>query len=658
MIEESNSIINSIKLLGIDMIDAAGSGHPGIVLGAAPILYTLYANHLRIDPKNPDWINRDRFVMSPGHGSALLYATLFMAGYDISLEDLVRFRQIGSKPPGHPEMNITPGVDYTTGPLGNGFAASVGMALAEKYLKNLVENSVKRQKLIDHNIYCLVSDGDLEEGISYEAANIAGLYKLNNLIVLYDSNDVTLDNPLSKSSKENVIKRFDACGWNTDFVKDGTNIKEIDKAINRAKRNKKAPTIIEIKTIIGKDSFNQGTNVVHGRPLSKDDIASLRQLYGLETGKFEVVTKYVDLFRSLIDNRMKGEISSWNKYYESLKKVEYDDVKRLINFFDNKDISLNFDANNFRIQADYAEELRDSNSKIMNIVADRTPFFLGGSADLGGSCKTNLLKCTDFDGVTVNGRNINFGIREHAMGSIINGMSTYNLRPFASTFLTFADYLKPDLRIAALAKLPVTYIFTHDSINVGEDGPTHQPIEQLKMLRSIPNMYVYRPGDINEVIGCWNIIMKTKNPTSLVISKANTHILKGTNSVLVANGAYIVRQEENRLDGILLTTGSELTNCLLIAEKIKEELDLRVVSMPCQNLFLAQSKEYQENILPKDSKIICVEASTKDNWVAFTNYQNIIGLDSFGISGKAEDVLRKYQFDEVSLTNRIKELLK
>src|SRR5574344_1682552 len=275
--DEINKIISTIKLLAIDMIDAAGSGHPGIALGAAPIMYTLYANHLRIDPKNPEWIDRDRFVMSCGHGSALLFATLFMAGYNIPLEDLVRFRQINSKTPGHPELGVTPGVDYTTGPLGNGFAAAVGMAVAEKYLNTSINNSVKNQKLINHNIYCLVSDGDLEEGISYEAANLAGIWGLNNLIVLYDSNDITLDNNLNKTSKENLIKRFDACGWNTDYVKDGTDIKEIDKAINRAKRNKNYPTIIEIKTIIGKDSFNQGTSIVHGKPLSKDDITTPHQ---------------------------------------------------------------------------------------------------------------------------------------------------------------------------------------------------------------------------------------------------------------------------------------------------------------------------------------------------------------------------------------------
>ena len=658
MNEEAIKIINSIKLLGIDMIDAAGSGHPGIVLGAAPIMYCLYANHLRIDPSNPKWFNRDRFIMSSGHGSALLYATLFMAGYDLTLEDLVRFRQIDSKTPGHPEMDKTPGVDFSTGALGNGFASAVGMAMAEKFLESSIGRSVKRQKLIDHKIYCFVSDGDLQEGISYEAANIAGLYRLNNLIVLYDSNDVTLDHSLNKSSKENIIKRFDACGWNTDFVKDGTNIKEIDKAINRAKRNRKAPTIIEIKTIIGKDSFNQGTNIVHGRPLSKDDIASLRQLYGLDTGKFELNAKLVEHFRSSIKTRMKKEIKDWNEYYDTFKKTSYEDVQTFVRFFETDNISLSFDAEKFRIQPNYCEELRDSNSKILNVISERTPFFLGGSADLGGSCKTNLLKSPEFDPTNYWGKNINFGVREHAMGAIINGIASYNLRPFASTFLVFADYLKADLRMAALNNLASTYIFTHDSISVGEDGPTHQPIEQLKMLRSIPNFNVYRPGDINEVIGCWDSIINSRKPCALVISKMKIHILKGTSTVDTSKGGYIVKKEDKKLDGVLICSGSELTTCLLVAEKLKKEYDLRVVSIPCQEIFVNQPSEYQESIIPKDSKKICVEASTKDNWVEFTDYDHVIGLDTFGASGKANDVLKKYHFDEASIEEKIKALLK
>jgi transketolase len=657
MKEDIKGIINTIKLLGIDMIDTAGSGHPGIVLGAAPIIYTLYANHLRINPSDPNWIDRDRFVMSPGHGSALLYATLFMAGYNISLEDLVRFRQIDSITPGHPEFGHTPGVDFTTGVLGEGFAASVGMAMAEKYLASSIDKSVKNQKLINHYIYCLVSDGDLEEGISYEAANIAGLYGLNNLIVLYDSNDMTLDNALNKTSIENVTKRFETCNWNTDYVKDGTNINEINKAIVRAKRNKNRPTIIEIKTIIGKDSFNQGTNIVHGKPLSRDDINSLHQIYGLNTSKFEVITKYVDEFRKIIQDRMAKPIKIWHEYADTFHSTNYPDVQVYAQFFERNIINMNFDARNFKIQADYMEDLRESNSKIMNIIAERTPLFIGGSADLGSSCKTNLIKYDDFSKNNYAGRNISFGIREHAMGAIINGIATYNLRSYSSTFLAFADHLKPSIRLAALMNIPTTYIFTHDSIKIGEDGPTHEPIEQLSMLRSIPNLNVFRPGDINEVIGMWDYIMDNSHPSAVVIARENIHILGGTDSMKSKKGGYIVKKENNKIDGILIASGSELTTALIVADKLKEQYDLRVVSMVCQELFLKQDLTYQNEIIPSGNKIICIEASTKNNWIQFTSYKNIIGVDSFGYSGKTKDVLKKMQFDEESITNKVKELL-
>ena len=657
MNEEQKNIINTIKLLAIDMIDAAGSGHPGIVLDAAPIMYTLFANHLRFDAKNPDWFNRDRFVMSPGHGSALLYATLFMAGYDISLEDLVRFRQIDSKTPGHPEANKTKGVEYSTGLLGEGFAAAVGMAMAEKYLNGYISSYVEKQKIIDHKIYCLVSDGDLQEGTFYEAANLAALYGLNNLIVLYDSNSMTLDNTLNNSSSENFVKRFDALGWNVDYVGDGNNVAKIDQAIARAKRNKNNPTIIEIKTLIGQDSFNQGTNIVHGRPLSKDDIASLHQIYGINTTKFEITKKYLENFRKTIEKRMKDDIKKWNEYAETFHLTNSPEVQIFDRFIKDNNINLSFDAKNFKIQPTYDEDLRETNSKIMNIIADRTPFFLGGSADLFASCNTRLIKCSSFSKDNYTGRNIAFGIREHAMASIINGMSTYKLRVYSSTFLAFSDFMKPALRLAAMQNLPVINIFTHDSVNIGEDGPTHQPVEQLLSLRNIPNMCVFRPADINEVIGSWDAIMKLNKPTSLIISKLKTHILAGTNGDEVKKGAYIVKKEKEKIDAVLISTGSDLTTTLLVADDLKEKFDLRIVSMPCQELFLQQTIEYQKSVLPDNIKIIAIEASTKENWTRFTNYDNIIGINTYGYSGKSNDVLRKMKFDKESIKTKVEELL-
>ena len=657
MNDEDKKIINTIKLLAIDMIDAANSGHPGIVLGAAPILYTLYANHLRIDPKNPSWYDRDRFVMSPGHGSALLYSTLFLAGYDIKLEDLVRFRQINSKTPGHPEMNLTPGVDFSTGMLGQGFASAVGMAMAEKYLEGYLGKYVDKQRILNHKVYCLVSDGDLEEGISYEAANIASLYGLNNLIVIYDSNNVTLDNPLSKSSSENFMKRFDAMGWNVDYVNDANNVKKLDQAINRAKRNKNNPTIIEVKSIIGQDSFNAGSNIVHGKPLSKDDIASLHQIYDINTSKFEIVSRYLELFRSKIDKRMSKVLEKYKEYSDTFHQTNYDEVQLFDKFLNTKDISLNFDSRNFKIQSNYFEDLRESNSKIMNIIADRTPFFIGGSADLFASCNTRLIKHGDFSRSDYSGRNISFGIREHAMGAIINGISTYNLRAYSSTFLVFSDYMKSTIRLAAMNNIPSTFIFTHDSINVGEDGPTHQPIEQLLTLRSIPRLDVYRPADINEVIGCWDSIMENKSTSSMIINRGKNHILAGTNGAECLKGGYIVKKEKKKIDAILLSCGNDLTNTLLIASELEKQYDIRVVSMPCQELFLKQSKEYKDSILPKNTKIIAIEASSKENWSKFTNYDNIIGLDDYGYSGKEDDVLRKMKFDKDSIKGQVLTIL-
>lgn len=657
MMEEERNIINTIKLLAIDMIDAANSGHPGIVLGAAPILYTLYANHLRIDPKNPNWFDRDRFVMSAGHGSALLYATLFMAGYDISLEDLVRFRQINSKTPGHPEIDKTPGVDYSTGLLGQGFASAVGMAMAEKYLEGYISNSVDKQRIINHKIYCLVSDGDLQEGISYEAANLASLYGLNNLIVLYDSNSMTLDSNLNKSSNENFMKRFDALGWNVDYVSDVNNLKKLNQAIERAKKNKNNPTIIEVKSIIGQDSFNAGTNIVHGKPLSKDDIFSLHQIYGFNISRFEIVSKYLEEFRNMIEKRMEKDIKKYLDYSNTFHLTNTIEIQMLDRFIREKNIGLSFDAKNFKIQPNYFENLRESNSKIMNIISQRTPFFLGGSADLSASCNTRIIKGGDYSKNDYSLKNISFGIREHAMGAIINGMATYNLRVYASTFLAFSDYLKPALRMACMQKLPSTFIFTHDSINIGEDGPTHQPLEQLITLRSMPNMYVYRPADINEIIGCWENIMKKSMPSSLLISRDKIHILAGTNGEKVSKGGYIVKNEKEKIDAILVSTGSDLTTTLLVADELSNEYDLRVVSMPSQELFLEQTKEYQESILPKNNLIIAIEASTKENWTKFTNYDSVIGISSFGYSGKEKDVLKKMNFDKDSILKQVKDII-
>lgn len=645
--------LNSLRILSIDMIDQASSGHPGICLGAAPIIFALFANHLKINPADPKWINRDRFVMSAGHGSALLYATLFMAGYNISIDELVNFRRLDSLTPGHPEYGKTPGVEVTTGPLGQGFANAVGMAIAEKYLRNLLAEQMPKQNIIDYYTYVLASDGDLMEGVATEAAAVAGNLALDKLIVLFDSNDVTLDGSLKMSSNEDIIRKYIAMGWEVDFVQEGNDTREIDKAITRAKYNKK-PTLIEIKTVIGRGSVNEGKNIVHGKPLTRDDINNLRKKYKITTNPMEITENAVKFLRLSIANRINEPYKTWQKAFLDLKKHASGEVLNIVRFLENQDIGLTFSSTNFRIQSDYNEELRESNSKLMNIISDRTKFFLGGSADVSSSCHTNLYKEIEMSRKYPTGRNIYFGVREHAMGAILNGLALSGFKVFGSTFLAFADYLKPALRMSAMMNLPVTYIFTHDSVAIGQDGPTHEPIEQLAMLRSTPNVIDFRPADINEVVGCWDYIMNNKRTVFLALSKDEAHILAGTSGEKTKLGAYVVREEKDHLDAILVATGIELTTALLISEELKHQgYDIRVVSMPSMNLFKVQDAAYQETILPKDALIITIEAGSTMPWTYFTPKENTIGIDEYGYSGTKDEVLHKLHFDYESILNKI-----
>lgn len=651
--------LNSLRILSLDMISYAKSGHPGICLGAAPIVYTLYTNHLKINPKDPTWVNRDRFVLSAGHGSALLYAMLFMAGYDITIDDLVDFRRIGSKTPGHPEYGITPGVEVSTGPLGQGFANAVGMAMAGKYLAALVEEEIPKQKLIDYYVYCLCGDGDIMEGVAMEAASLAGHLALDNLIVLYDSNDITLDGKLNSAYSENILQKFVNMGWEVDFVAEGNDTREIDKAIERAKVNRK-PTLIEIKTVIGRGSYHEGENLVHGKPLSKEDMANVRKKYNITTNTMEITENAVKYVRQSINLRMKENYNNWKKYFKEVKKTYTDsNFNKVLDFLETGNDGLTFSSSNFKIQNDYNEELRESNSKMMNIVSDRTKFFLGGSADLSTSCHTALYKDIEFSKKNRTGRNIAFGVREHAMGAVLNGMALSGLRTFGATFLSFSDYLKPAMRMTAMMNLPITYIFTHDSISVGQDGPTHEPVEQLAMLRTIPNMTVFRPADINEVIGCWDYIINNKKPVSIVLSKDEAHILAGTSGEKVRLGAYIVRKETSKLDAVLVSTGIDLTTTYLISEELRSKgIDTRVVSMPSVNLFLSQSEEYQTSVIPPNVKVFTIEASSTLPWYRFASPNCAIGVDEFGVSGYKEDVLEKMKFDYDSILNKIENNLR
>lgn len=644
--------INAIKALSIAEISKAKSGHPGIALGAAAILYTLYNNHLKIDVTNPKWINRDRFVMSAGHGSSLLYATLYMSGFDLSIKDLKNFRQLDSITPGHPEYNITPGVDCSTGPLGQGFATAVGMAAAQKHLQE------KFNGLLNYRIYVLCGDGDLMEGISYEAASLAGHLKLNNLIVLYDSNDVTLDNNLKASFSEDVLKRFSSMGWNTDTVNDGNNPVLIDDAISKAKIKNDKPTIIKIKTTIGKDSMLEGTNKVHGSPLTKEDIRQLRDKLHFDTDLFSNISSLRKEMANHIRLRNLHDKKVWDNKYNLFLKSSSEETKRFLDSLSNDkryDILKLFNDFNFD-----DDELRNINGKIMNVIANNYPSFLGGSADVSSSTKTKLTSFDDFSASNYGGKNFNFGVREHAMGAFVNGVALSGLRPFASTFLAFSDYLKPSIRLASLMNIPVVNVFTHDSIMIGEDGPTHQPIEQLAMLRSIPNHYVYRPCDAKEVIGSWQTILNNDKSSSLIIARNKCKLLENTDAHLVKKGAYIVRKEKKKLFGIIIATGSEVALAIKIADKLyKKGMDLRVVSMPCMELFEEQPSSYKEEILPVGYKTFVIERASKFGWHRYVyNDKYIMGVDTFGYSGKSEDVLKRLKLDEESVYRRIEKLLK
>ena len=515
-------IVANIRCLAIDMINEAKSGHPGIALGAAPIIYSVYANHLRFSNIDDKWFNRDRFIMSAGHGSALLYAMLYMASFNLSLDDLKSFRQLDSKTPGHPEINITPGVDASTGPLGQGFATAVGIALGERYISNLINKYIPNQNLINYNTYVLCGDGDLMEGVSYEAASFAGTQKLGKLIVLYDSNNISLDAPTYYAFREDIKARFESMGWHYDLVKNGEDLSDISRAIDKAKEINDRPSLIEIKTKIGFGSIDEGKNSVHGKPLRTEDIVSLKTKLGIPNESFYINEDGKRYLNEKIKYRMDTIYTEWGALYNNYKNNEIETFEKIIKPIMKGELSETFEKLDLKLPNDFKQEVRVSNMNALNYFAKNNLSIVGGSADLSSSTKT-YIGTDDIEIMNSEnpiGRNIYFGVREHAMASILNGLALTGLRPFGSTFLSFADYLKPAIRMTALMNLPVTYIFTHDSITVGPDGPTHEPVEQIAMLRGIPNFNVYRPVDINEVYGSWLNILNNKYPSALIINKS------------------------------------------------------------------------------------------------------------------------------------------
>ena len=644
-------IIDQIRCLGIDMIKEANSGHSGIVLGAAPIIYALYAHHLNFDAKNPKYFNRDRFIMSCGHGSALLYSTLYMAGYDITLDDLKRFRKIDSITPGHPEYNMTPGVEATTGPLGEGFATAVGVALSEAILRN------KYKGLIDYYTYVLCSDGDLMEGISYEAASFAGSNKLNKLIVLYDSNNVCLDGKTSDTFNENVAMRFISQGWNVITVEDGSNYELISKAITEAKNSLDKPTLIEVKTVIGKDSKLEGTNEVHGAVLDDDDITSIKEKCGIRNIPFTISQNTMDEFQYIINERCKNLSEKFNSKLESLDEKSRKELEYFMN--DNKKIEIKelfYDA-----PENLTESSRITSSKVLNAMVKDNPYLIGGAADLFRANKTYIEDGGNLSGDNYLGKNIFYGVRENAMAAISNGLALCGFRPYLSTFLSFSDYLMPGLRLSCMMNLPNIYIFTHDSISVGEDGTTHQPVEQLLSLRAMPNLDVFRPADANEVIGAYKAIFeKNEGCSAITLSRNAIPILEETKANEVDKGGYIALDTNKKPLGIIISSGEELYQAIAVAKRLRTKgIEIRVVSMPNLGRFLKQDPEYIESILPVEVRKIAIEASSSFSWNKLIyNSKYLITLDEFGCSGSKKDVYKKYGFDVDTLEEKVEELLK
>lgn len=652
-----NIVIANIKGLGIDMINNAKSGHPGIVLSSAPILYTLYKNHININASDPYWVNRDRFVMSAGHGSALLYSTLFMSGYALTIEDLKNFRHIHSKTPGHPEFGVTPGVDCSTGPLGQGIANAVGMALGEKIMheRYLIAGM---KSLVDYKVYCLVGDGDLMEGVAYEAASLAGNLKLNNLIVLYDSNDVSLDGPTSKTFNENVCGRFEAMGWSTILVKDGNNIKDIDKAILKARKSA-VPTLIEIKTKLGYGSLLQGSSETHGKPLDDNDTMQLKAKLGLPNEPFYVNIDECSKFRATIANRVNLRYLDWTKNYQEYVTKICNGDKTLAGYLFNNEFEYNLFDFKWEFPVGMKQALRDTNNIFIKTLSNNIKTFVGGSADLGSTTKTYLSGMSDINPTNYNGNNIWFGVREHAMGAILNGMALVNLKPYGSTFLSFADYLKPAMRMSALMNLPVTYIYTHDSITVGPDGPTHQPVEQLAMMRSTPGVKVYRPADAKELLGCWQYILNSNhNPSALILARNEVELMGETDAVLALKGGYLLHPETTELKVILIATGTEVHTAKNIAHELARLgfTGVRVVSMPCIENYIERQDEYKNALLPHGITKIVIEAGSSFGWHRI-NPDHIISIDKFGKSGTKDEVLDVTNFSYAKILERIKVLL-
>lgn len=651
-------VINTIRVLSAEAIEKANSGHPGLPLGAAPAAFTLFNEHLKHNPKNPDWINRDRFVLSAGHGSMLLYSLLNLYGYGLKIEDLENFRQFDSLTPGHPEYMHTKGVEASTGPLGQGIAMGVGMAIAEKHLAALFNKD--DNKLIDHMTYILCGDGCLQEGISNEASSLAGTLKLNKLVVLYDSNNITIEGDTEAAFTENVRARYEALGWNTLYVEDGNDIEAISKAIAEAKKSTDKPTLIEIKTKIGFGATGkEGTAGAHGAPLGAESLAALRKNLQYEEEGFNVGQDVLDYMKEKCEELDKYE-EDWYKQLEAYKAKYKADYDKLMSFY-------NGEVSEEELKAMTDIELKDdasraSSGKVLNKVSHVLENIIGGSADLGPSNKSVMNDEKYFSSECPEGRNIHFGVREHAMAAICNGILLHGgLRSYAATFLVFSDYMKPSIRLASLMNLPAIYILTHDSIGVGEDGPTHQPIEHLAMLRSIPNINVIRPADSREVIYAWqSALMSKETPTCLILSRQGLKLLDNSSEEALKGGYIVHKEAKDVIDAIIIATGSEVALSIEAAKDLEAKgKSIRVVSMPSQEIFLNQDKEYIEKILPSSVKArVSVEALSTMPWGKFVGLEGTaIGIDRFGASAPGKVLFEKFGITKENVEEEVSKII-
>lgn len=657
--------VKTIRFLSVDMVQKANSGHPGLPLGAAPMAYVLWTKFLRFDPTDFPWPNHDRFILSAGHGSALLYSLLHLYGYDLPMDELKKFRQVGSKTPGHPESMLTDGVEVTTGPLGQGFGNGVGSAMAEEFLA--ARYNKPDFKLYDHYTYGIVSDGDLMEGVASEAASLAGHLKLGKLIYLWDDNHISLDGPTNLAFTEDVLMRFDAYGWHTQMVEDGNDLGAIERAIHQAQLATDQPSIIAVKTIIGFGSPMEGTSKVHGSPLGEENLRKTKENLGWDPNESFYVPDEVK--EHLLEPGKKGaELNeAWKKLYEEYGAAFPKEKEELTINYDGK-LPEGWDKDMPVFKAGEGLATRQASGKALEVIKKNVPWMFGGSADLASSNEMPTNGDLSFQPDHYENANIWFGVREHAMGAIMNGISSHRgVRTYGGTFLTFSDYMRGAIRLAALTEAPVTYVFTHDSIGMGEDGPTHQPVEQITALRAIPNLTVIRPGDANETVEGWRIAMtRMKGPVALILSRQKMPNIDQEKYAPAAGnvqkGAYILSEAEGgKPDVILMGTGSELNLCVSAQEQLKGEgINARVVSMPSMELFDQQEQSYKDEVLPPSiHQRVSVEAGiTLPWWKWVTSEGAVIGIDRFGESGPGEELMKIFGFTVENVVQKAKEVLK